>query len=415
ELAKPFPLIKPFVVDATIYHNAGAGDVHELGYAVAVGVEYVRALVDAGLTADEAFGQIMFRVSATTEQFLTISRLRALRTLWNRVGEVLGVADEHRGAIQHAVTSLRQLSRDDAYVNILRATIATFAASAGGAEIQTVLPFDAVAGLPSDFSRRIARNVQVLLGEESNIGRVNDPAGGSWYVESMTAQLGEKAWEVFQSLDADGFAAKLADGTVAAQLDELVATRAELLATRKLPLTGVSMFPNYTETPVDAKPRPAAPELGGLGVTRDAQVFEDLRDRSDKAREDGNPPKVLLACLGTRRDFGGREGFTSNLFQVAGIETVVAEGERPLDFARRLEATGAKVAVLCSSSALYKQQGLATARALKEAGAERILLAGQLSELGSEEAKGAVEGNVFDGMNVVDLLDSTLNLMGVSK
>lgn len=415
ELAKPFKNVRPIVVDATIYHNAGAGDVHELGYAIAVGVEYVRALVEAGMSADEAFQQIMFRVSATTEQFLTIARLRALRMLWNRVGEVLEVAEEHRGAIQHAVTSLRQLSRDDAYVNILRTTIATFAAAAGGAEIQTVLPFDTVAGLPSDFSRRIARNVQVLLGEESNIGRVNDPAGGSWYVESMTSQLGEKAWEVFQALDGDGFAAKLADGTVAAQLDELNEQRAKALATRRLPLTGVSMFPNPQEKPVVAKERPAAPELPGLRTRRDAQVFEDLRDRSAAARAAGNPPKVLLACLGTRRDFGGREGFTSNLFHVAGIETIVAEGTRPVDFARKLEATGAKLAVLCSSAALYQQQGLATARALKEAGVQRVLLAGQLKELGVEDTQGAVDGNVYDGMDVVALLESTLDLMGANK
>ncbi|SDL08499.1 methylmalonyl-CoA mutase small subunit [Tessaracoccus oleiagri] len=415
ELARPFPGLRPIVVDATIFHNAGAGDVHELAYAVAVGVEYVRALVGAGLGVDEAFDQILFRVSATTEQFLTISRLRALRTLWNRVGEVVGVSEEHRGALQHAVTSLRQLSRDDAYVNILRTTISTFAVSAGGAEVQTVLPFDTVVGLPSDFSRRIARNVQILLGEESNIGRVNDPAGGSFYVESMTAQLAEKAWEVFQSLDAAGFASALADGTIAAQLEELNRVRAQLLATRKLPLTGVSMFPNPTEKRIPAKARPEAPALGGLQVVRDAQVFEDLRDRSDEARAAGNPPKVLLACLGQRRDFGAREGFTSNLFQVAGIETVVAEGEHASDFARQLAETGATVAVLCSNSAWYEKQGLAVARALKEVGARQVLLAGQIKELGVEDTQGAIDGNVFDGMNVVELLRSTLDLMGASK
>ncbi|MFD0866394.1 methylmalonyl-CoA mutase subunit beta, partial [Tessaracoccus lubricantis] len=281
ELAKPFPGIRPVVVDATVYHNAGAGDVHELAYAVAVGVDYVRALTDAGFTVDEAFDAIMFRVSATTNQFATSSRLRALRGLWHRVGEVLGVAEAKRGAIQHAVTSERQISRDDAYVNLLRGTMSSFAAAVGGAEVLTVQPFDAAWGLPSEFSRRIARNTQLLLAEESNVGRVNDPAGGAWFVESTTTQLSEAAWAVFQQLDADGFAKALANGTVAAQLDELNASRAKLLATRKLPLTGVSMFPNHEEKPVEAKARPAAPELGGLGLVRDSQVFEDLRDRAN--------------------------------------------------------------------------------------------------------------------------------------
>ncbi|MCG6567480.1 methylmalonyl-CoA mutase small subunit [Tessaracoccus sp. ZS01] len=414
ELAEPFPGVRPVVVDATIYHNAGAGDVHELAYAAAVGVEYVRALTDAGLTVDDAFDAILFRVSATTDQFATISRLRALRGVWNRVGEVLGVTDTKRGAVQHAVTSERQLSRDDAYVNLLRGTMSSFAAAVGGAEVQTVQPFDTAWGLPSEFSRRTARNTQILLAEESNVGRVNDPAGGAWFVESMTRQMSEKAWAVFQALEADGFAQALADGTVAAQLDELNASRKKLLATRKLPLTGVSMFPNHAEKPVEAKPRPAAPELGGLKLVRDSQDFENLRDRANKAREAGNAPKVLLACLGQRRDFGAREGFTGNLFHVGGIDTPLAEGSSPEDFARQLKEQGTTVAVLCSSAKVYADQGVAVAEALRAAGAQTVLVAGQIKELG-EGGETAVDGNVFDGMNVVELLTTTLDQLGAEK
>lgn len=409
-LAASFPKVTPIVVDATIYHNCGAGDVHELAYALAVGVEYVRALTESGLSATQAFDSILFRVSASVDQFATIARLRALRLLWSRVGEVLGVAEAHRGAVQHAVTSLRQLSRDDAYVNILRGTIACFAASAGGAEIQTVLPFDTVAGLPEEFSRRVARNTQVVLAEESNVGRVNDPAGGAWFVESLTRQLAEKAWAVFQQLDAEGFAKALADGTVAAQLAEINATRAQGLATRKIPLTGVSMFPNYQEAKLERKARPSS-ALSGLPVVRDAQVFEALRDRSQQARAAGNPPQVLLACLGTRRDFGAREGFTSNLFQVGGIDTPIAQGETPQDFADQLKQHGTSIAVLCSSAKIYAEQGIAVAEALRAAGATQVLLAGQLKELG-EGGEAAVDGNVFDGMNVVELLTATLDKLG---
>lgn len=411
ELAGPYPNVRPIVVDSTLFHNAGAGDVQELGYAIASGVEYVRALTEAGLSADDAFDNIYFRVSATTEQFLTIARLRALRTLWARVGEVLGVAPQRRGAPQHAVTSLRQISRDDPFVNVLRGTIACFAASAGGAGTQTVLPLDSAIGLPNDMTRRIARNTQVVLAEESNLARVNDPAGGAYYVESMTAQLAEKAWALFGSLDESGFASAVADGTVAAQIAETNAARAKALATRKLPLTGVSMFPNHTETLPEAKPRPAVPEFAGLVPVRDAQVFEDLRDRSDAARAAGNAPTVLLACLGTRRDFGGREGFTSNLFHVGGIDTPLAEGATPDDFARQLAEAGTGVAVLCSSAKVYAEQGLAVARALKDAGATRVLIAGQLKELGADDTEGLIDGNVFDGMDVVSLLTDTLDLL----
>ncbi len=409
EIARPFPGIRPIVIDAGIYHNAGAGDVNELAYAIGTGVEYVRALVDAGVSVDDAFDAILFRVSATTDQFLTIARLRALRTLWSRIGEVLEVSELKRGAIQHAVTSLRDITRDDAYVNVLRGTISAFAAAAGGAETQTVLPLDSAIGLPNVLSRRIARNIQILLAEESNVGRVNDPAGGSWYVESLTRQLTEQAWELFGSLDDEGFAAAVADGTVASQLAEINEARGKLLATRKLPITGVSMFPDHTEELPERKSRPEAPELGGLVPVRDSSVFEDLRDRAQNAREAGNAPTVLLACLGARRDFGAREGFTSNLYHVGGIDTIVAEGESPEDFARQLKESGTTIAVLCSSAKVYAQQGMDVARALKEAGAQEVRLAGQLKELGTDDTDGVIAGNVFDGMDVVELLTTTLD------
>lgn len=408
ELAKPFPGVRPIVVDASRYDSMGAGDVAQLAYALATGVEYVRALTDLGLSANEAFDSILFRVSANTNQFVTISRLRALRTLWNRVGEVLGVAPEKRGAVQHAVTSLREITRDDAYVNVLRGTISAFAAAIGQAETITVLPLDTAIGLPDVLTRRIARNTQVVLAEESNIGRVNDPAGGAWFVESMTKQLCEKAWELFGQLDEKGMAAAIVDGTVAAQLKEINEARAKLLATRKLPLTGVSMFPNHLEKALERTPRPEAPKLGGIPFVRDSQVFEDLRDRSKAAKK---TPTVLLACLGTRRDFGGREGFTSNLYHVGGINTVIAEGTDPEVFVKAMKEADTTIAILCSSAKVYATHGLAVAKALKEAGAQEVRVAGQLKELGGDEAEvnAVIDGNVFDGMNVVELLTSTLD------
>ncbi|MFV0428248.1 MAG: methylmalonyl-CoA mutase family protein [Arachnia sp.] len=410
-MAAEYPGVRPLVVDSTVFHNAGAGDVAELAAAIGAGTEYLRAAVDQGHFVDEAAAGILFRVSATTEQFLTISRLRALRTMWTRVCEVSGVAPAHQGAVQHAVTSLRQLSRDDAYVNVLRGTISCFAAAAGDAEIQTVLPLDTAIGLPNELSRRIARNTQVILAEESNVGRVNDTAGGAWYVESMTRQMAEKAWEVFAADDERGYAALVADGTVAAQLAELNAERATLLATRKLPLTGVSMFPDMHETPLPRAPRPEAAGLAGITPVRDAQVFEDLRDRSQAAAAAGKAPKVLLACLGTRRDFGAREGFTSNLYHVGGIDTVLAEGTEPADFARQLTEAGTTVAVLCSSAKVYAAHALDVAAALKQAGATQVRLAGQLKEIGAPDEAGVIDGNVFDGMNVVELLSTTLDTL----
>lgn len=408
------PGSRAIVVDTTIWNNAGAGDVHELAYALATGVEYVRALVAQGISADDAFETINFRVSATTDQFATISRMRALRTAWSRVGEAFGVTESKRGARQHAVTSWRDITRDDAYVNILRGTIATFGAAIGGVEAITVLPFDTAWGLPGDFSRRIARNTQIVLAEESNIGRVNDPAGGSWYVETLTSKLAEAAWGVLQDVEKHGGMAKaVADGYAVELLAPIVAERTKRLANRKEPITGVSEFPNPTEKPVEAKTRPAAPQRDGVEWHRDSEVFEDLRDAV--AARGG--AKVFLACLGTRRDFGAREGFASNFFHVAGLETPESEGGSVDEIVEAYKKAGTTVACLCSSKAVYAEQALPVAKALKEAGAKVVYLAGNIKELGegATEAEGVIDDTIAMGKDVVATLGTTLETLGVSK
>ncbi|CAI9404170.1 MULTISPECIES: methylmalonyl-CoA mutase small subunit [Aestuariimicrobium] len=398
---------RAIVVDANQFSNFGAGDVHEVAWAIASAVEYVRALIDQDHTADEAFDAINFRVTAGTDQFATIARLRALRTVWNRVGEVFGVSEEHRGARQHAVSSARQLTRDDPYVNVLRGTIQCFGAAIGGAEAITVLPFDTVIGLPTPFSRRVARNTQIVLAEESNIGRVNDPAGGSWYVESLTAQLGEAAWAAFQQVEvAGGMVAALDSGLVADTLADLNAKRAKQLATRAQPITGVSMFPQTTEPVVERTPRPHAPALAGLALVRDSQVFEALRDRASAAK-----PSVFLACLGSRRDFGAREGFTTPLFNIAGISTPTGDGGVD-EVVAAFRASGSSVAVLCSSAKVYAEHGLEAAQALKQAGAGKVFLAGNLKELGADDTS-VIDGTVAMGMDVVAFLTSVLDQLGV--
>ena len=408
-----FPKARAIAVDVLPYDNAGAGDVDVLAFAIATGVEYLRDLEQAGIGPEAAFNQIAFRVPANADQFLTIARLRALRRLWARVGEVSGVPSAKRGAIQLAVTSWRMITRDDPWVNLLRGTIATFAAAAGGAESITVLPHDTAWGLPTDFSRRMARNVQLLAAEESNLGRVTDPAGGSWYVESITDQLAQRAWARFGELEAaGGMAAALADGRVADWIGATVSARAQRLATRKQPITGVSMFPAGVEQPLDVRPRPEQPVLKGLQPHRDSEMFEALRDRvAASARK----PVVFLACLGARRDFGPREQFTANVLQVAGIEHPSSEGGTPEEIVEQVKTAAARTVVLCSSAKVYATQAMDVARALKDAGIATVLIAGRLKETGAEDAASVIDGEIFDGMDVTGFLAGTLDELGVAQ
>lgn len=408
-----FPKARAIAVDTLVYDDAGAGDVDVLAFAVATGVEYLRDLEAAGIDAESVFSQIAFRVPTNADQFMTIARLRALRRLWARVGEVAGVPAAKRGAIQLAVTSRRMITRDDPFVNLLRGTIATFAAAVGGAESITVLPHDTAWGLPTPFSRRMARNLQLLAAEESNLGRVADPAGGSWYVESLTDQLAAKAWARFQQLEAaGGMAQALADGLVAQWLDETTAARAVRLANRRQPITGVSMFPGSNEQPLDVRPRPEAPANGGLQAHRDSEVFEALRDRVATADP---KPVVFMACLGARRDFGPREQFTSNVLLVAGIDHPQSEGGTADEIVQQVQAAGARTVVLCSSAKVYAKQAIEVATALKGAGVRTVLIAGRSKETGSDDAASVIDGEIYDGMDVAGFLAGTLDELGVAK
>ena len=416
EATESLPGVVALTVDVLPYVGAGADDVQELAFAIATGIEYLRDLDDAGISPDLAVTQLEFRVSATADQFMTISRLRALRRLWARVTEVSGVTEALRGAHTHAVTSPRMFSTVDPYVNLLRATIATFGAATGGADAITVLPFDHAAGLPSSFSRRIARNTQVIAAEESNLGRVMDPAGGSWYVEALTEELAQAAWVIVGEIEAaGGMAAALASGDIERRIGQTNEARAAKLATRAIELTGVSMFPLAGEVKFEAKPRPEAPVLGGLTQIRDSQVFEELRGQAWAYQaEHGAPPEVFLACLGQQRDFGARQGFASNVLLVGGLHPAESHGGTPAEIAERAAQAGAKVAVLASSAKVYADQAVPVAEALKAAGVEKVYLAGQLAEAG-EAPDGLFDGTIALGMNVVDFLNSTFTTLGVTR
>jgi methylmalonyl-CoA mutase len=270
-IAKRYANLRSVVVDALPYHEAGSSDGQEIGYALATAVAYLRALTDAGLTAEDAARQLEFRFAATADQFGTIAKLRAARRLWARVAEV---TEANTAVPQHAVTSTTMMTRRDPWVNMLRTTLACFAAGVGGADAVTVQPFDTAIGLPDAFARRIARNTQSILLEESRIGTVLDPAGGSWYVERHTDELARAGWAVFQEVErAGGIAAALDAGLVDERIAAVRAARTARLDAGEEAITGVTVFPNPDEKPLTREPAPAPP-AGGLPRVRYAEPFE---------------------------------------------------------------------------------------------------------------------------------------------
>ncbi|WP_405194529.1 methylmalonyl-CoA mutase family protein [Streptomyces anulatus] len=407
-----YPGLRAVVVDALPYHEAGGSAGEELGLSLATGVAYLRALTGAGMSVEAACGQMEFRYAATADQFLTIAKLRAARRLWARVAEASG-APAAGAQRQHAVSSPVMMTRRDPWVNMLRTTLATLGAGVGGADSVTVLPFDHALGLPDAFARRIARNTSTILMEESHLARVIDPAGGSWYVERLTDELASAAWAFFQETErAGGLPAALRSGTVAARLAATWAARSAKLARRKEPITGVSEFPQPGERPVERAPAPDAyaGTPGGLPRVRRDEAFEALRARSDAhLAATGSRPKVFVAALGPAAAHTARVSFAVNLFGAGGIEAVHDPVSVEADTAAgALTASGATVAVLCSSDALYAERAEQVAGALKSAGAARVFLAGRPGEYAG------VDAYVFAGCDAVAVLTSVLDRMGVA-
>ncbi|MGW0609159.1 methylmalonyl-CoA mutase family protein [Streptomyces sp. NPDC002788] len=397
--AEEYPGLRALTVDALPYHEAGGSAAQELGSSLATAVAYLRDLTGAGLSVEQACAQLEFRYAATADQFLTIAKLRAARRLWARVAEVCG-APRAGAQLQHVVTSPVMMTRRDPWVNMLRTTIATLAAGAGGADSVTVLPFDHALGLPDAFARRIARNTSTILIEESHLARVVDPAGGSWYVERLTDELAHAGWEFFQRIERlGGMAAALGSGVLARDLADTWQARSGKLAKRREPITGVSEFPFLAEKPVV---RPSAPEQpsGGLPRVRRDEAYEALRARSDAhLAVTGSRPRIYLAALGPAAAHTARLTFASNLFQAGGIEPV-AEGT--------FEESGAREAVLCSSDALYEERAAQVAAELRSAGASHVFLAGRPGD------HPGVDAYVFAGCDAVAVLSATLDRMGVS-
>lgn len=246
--------VRALSVGTSMYHEAGADAAQEIALALATGVEYLRALTERGLALPAALAQLQFGFSVGRDFFLEIAKLRAARRCWAQVAQKSGAPPESGAMLIHARTSLRTKTQRDPWVNLLRGTAESFAAAIGGADAITTHSFDAALGEPDEFGQRMARNTQHLLRHESNLHRVVDPAGGSFYVEALTSALAERAWAAFQAIEKEGgLAQALRAGTIQEQLGRARAQERQAVETRKLAITGVNEFPHVKEEPVAAQ------------------------------------------------------------------------------------------------------------------------------------------------------------------
>jgi methylmalonyl-CoA mutase len=459
----------PFAAaDGRVVHNAGGSEAQELAYVLATALAYLRALEASGIALNRARQMIYFRLAADADQFLTTAKFRALRKLWARVEEACGLTSAP--VFIAAETAWRMMTRRDPFVNMLRATVAVVAAGLGGADSIAVVPHTAAIGLPDRFARRLARNTQLILLEESNLAKVADPAAGAGGLESLTHELCVAAWSSFQEIEkAGGAAGALEQGLIQAKVAAVRAERETAIARRKDALTGTSEFPDIAEMPVEVlalsplapspsprlcgegrgegaspeaqtrgeAPSPAicAPSSGRnadgdlslqagrgegrgpapLPTIRLAEPFEALRDASDRVLErTGARPKVFLANLGSLADFTARATYAKSFFEAGGIAAVTNDGfESHEAMLSAFNASGARLACLCSSDTVYATEAEVAASALRGAGAKHIYLAGRPGELEPVLRAAGVSTFVHVGCNLLATLTAAHEILGL--
>jgi len=461
------PGIRALSVSTLPYHGAGATPVQELALALATGIDSLRTMERGGLEPEAACRQIRFLFATGRDFFTEAAKLRAFRRIWAQAAASCGVDGPEAAAVIHSVSSMRNLTTRDPWVNLLRVTVGAFASTVGGADTVTTLPFDAPIGPSDPLARRMALNTQTIGHEECHLDQVIDPGGGSWFIEKLTEDLAQAAWTLFQEIENLGGMRRLVaqDG-----LTRLLAPAAERarrqVSRRKAPVTGVSTWPNLGETPVtrdtpDIKAlldrivsrRPSADVSGRLeqlakqtvgetaslmetaieaadaGATMtqlaealqnesrpsrtvplprisDAAPFEHLRDVSDGIlAEHGSRPTIFLANLGPIPQHTARATFAKNFFEAGGIEAVTNGGFDTTETAvEKFKASGAQLACICSSDALYAEGAAPLAEALKQAGALTVCLAGRPGDNEALWREAGVDHFIFIGCDVLETL-----------
>jgi methylmalonyl-CoA mutase len=399
EIGRAFPNATLFRIDARPVHEHGGTEAQEIAALLRDGVTAMRACEKAEIAPEDFPRRTLFTLAVGPDTIVEIAKLRAARLVWARVLEACGV----KAPIKlQAVTGRRMMTKRDAWTNLLRVTAAGFAAGVGGADIVTTLPMTEALGAPTEFSRRLARNTQILLLEEAHVARVEDPAAGAWAVEALTDKLARAAWTLFQHAEKTGQPI----GTT-----EIAKARERRMADirrRRAAIIGVS------EHPLLDQREPAVEESEVFETERGvrlAEPFEHLRDAAEKA---GAPP-VFLATLGAPGAFGARANFAKSLLAAGGLPTLGGETgyADSTALAAAFRNSGARAACLCGADADYAALGEDASRALKQAGCVFLALAGKPGALEKKLSAAGVDAFAFAGQDVVGLLSQTQRALGV--
>ena len=406
--------VRIVTVNAQIFGNSGSTIVEELAFALSAGHDYLVRLMDLGLTIDQVARKLRFSFSISSNYFLEIAKLRAARMLWANIVKGYNPEKNCAGKMMiHAETSRWNQTVYDPYVNMLRGTTEAMSAAIGGVYSMEVTPFDRAFEAPTEFAKRIARNVELLLKHESHFDQVVDPAGGSYYVENLTQSIAAEAWKLFLEIEEKGgYTEAYKSGMIVERVKASAAAKDKNIATRRQVLLGANQYPNFTEVAgkeisADAVSRPTT-EGNVLVPYRGAMAFEEMRLHVDRS---GKEPKAFMLTCGSLAMARARAQFSCNFFACAGIRVIdntffksVEEGvEAAL-------ASKAEIVVVCSSDDDYAE----VAPKVKEllAGRAILVVAGAPACTPELEAQG-ITNFINVKSNVLETLKFYLKEMGI--
>lgn len=419
ESAAPFKRLRVISINGHQFHNSGSTIVQELAFTLAVGHEYLANLTNMGVDVDKVAPAMRFSMAISSNYFMEIAKIRAARMLW---ANIVAPYEPKRGCSQkiriHATTSKWNSTVYDPYVNMLRGTTEAMSGTIAGVHSLEVLPFNVAYEAPTDFSARIARNVQLLLKNESHFDVVADPAGGSYYIENLTNSIADQAWKLFKEVEErGGYIKAFQSGFIQETIEAAATKKRNNIATRREILLGTNQYPNFTETvKTNGKPQGSCscccsssePKYTPLKPFRGAMEFEALREMVDKS---GKEPKAFMLTCGSLSFARARSQFACNFFACAGIRVVdntyFADVEQGVNEALKAKAD---IVVICASDDDYAT----IAPKVKELIGDKALLviAGAPACQGELEAKG-ITNFISIKSNVLETLKGYVKLLGI--
>ena len=416
EATSAMPRFCCIAVNSSKLNNAGAYITQELGYALAWGNEYLNSATEAGIPIDKIAGSIKFNMGISSNFFMEIAKFRAARTLWAKIVEQYAPECSNSCKMRiHAETSEFNLTLFDSYVNMLRTQTEAMSAAIAGVESITVTPFDTVYEAPTDFAMRIAKNQQLILKHESHLDKVADPAGGSYYIESLTASIAAEAWKIFLDIEeGGGFHKAVKEGNIQKSVEASGNNRRTALAKRREILLGTNQYPNFNEVS-DGK-RPIVHNCGcndcsegtALAIKRLGEEFEQLRLRTE---ESGKRPKAFMLTIGNLAMRQARAQFSCNFLATAGYEVIDNLGFNSVEegVAAAMEAR-ADIVVICSSDDEYAEY---TIPAFKAIGDRSIFIVAGAPACSEELQKAGIENFIHVRVNVLETLKGLNAKLGI--